>query len=54
MTQIIQDSQEADPDFEKLVETLKAKYGEDCDLAEVYKQYVAEQKGEPDEDTTEA
>ena len=45
---------EADPDFEKLVETLKAKYGEDCDLAEVYEQYAAEQKGESNEDATEA
>ena len=42
---------EADPEFEKLVETLKAKYGEDCDLAEAYndyKQHVAEQKGDQD------
>ena len=39
---VVEWKDEADPEFEKLVETLKAKYGEDCDLAEVYKQYLAE------------
>ena len=51
---VVECKDEAYPDFEKLVETLKAKYGEDCDLTDAYADYLANHKGESNKDATEA
>ena len=47
-------SRKEDRSLEELIKMLKAKYGEDCDLTDAYADYLANHKGESNEDATEA